>query len=74
MNEFPNDSRGDVQVWGLTHAQAARYHARLGTFWARRARRQADSAMRATKIAAVLLVPLTALLLLLLVAAAVGGW
>ncbi len=46
MNEHPNNTRGDVAYWGLTHAQAAHHHARI-------ARMYADQAVRYTRRAAI---------------------
>lgn len=43
--EHPDTSRGDVAYWQLTPAQAARYHSRLSTMYATRARKFADRAI-----------------------------
>jgi hypothetical protein len=60
MTGYPNDSRGDVQAWHLTPAQASRYHQRLSRYHADRsvrlaklARRYADQAEKAATVAAV---------------------
>lgn len=47
--EHPNTSRGDVTYWQLSHAQAARYHARLSTMHAERAVRSAGLAVDAAR-------------------------
>ncbi|GIF08694.1 hypothetical protein [Actinoplanes siamensis] len=69
---YPNDSRGDVQAWGLTHVQAARYHARLGTYHARQARHYADKAVRSAKVPGIVGVA-ALVLLLLLIGVLLGG-
>lgn len=47
--KHPNTSRGDVTYWQLSHAQAARYHARLSTMHAERAVRFADIAITSAR-------------------------
>jgi len=45
-DEEPNTSHGDIRYFGLTHAQAASYHARLSGMWAASSRRFADLAVK----------------------------
>lgn len=44
MNDYPNDSWGDVDYWGLTPVQATRYHARLACM-------HADASVRFAELA-----------------------
>jgi hypothetical protein len=44
VSDYPNTARGDVDFWGLTHVQAARYHARLSRMHADACGRFADLA------------------------------
>lgn len=53
MTGHPNTSRGDVAYWGLTHAQAAGYHARLSQMYADRTERLAAGAVRQTRRATI---------------------
>jgi hypothetical protein len=48
VSEHPDTTRGDVAYWGLTHAQAARYHARISRMYADGATRYARKAERVT--------------------------
>jgi hypothetical protein len=71
VTDYPNDSCGDVEAWGLTHAQAANYHARLSTFWAKRSVHHADlavhyanRAVQLSKVSAALAVAVVLLLLI----------
>jgi hypothetical protein len=45
VSEYPNTARGDAAHWGLTPAQAARYHARLSRMYADQATHFADLAV-----------------------------
>lgn len=45
VSEHPNTARGDVAYWGLTHVQAAHYHARISRMYANRAAHFRDLAV-----------------------------
>lgn len=44
--DYPNTASGDVDCWGLTHVQAARYHARLSRMYADQATLFAELAVK----------------------------